>query len=130
MNQLNQLSGLFLSPSACGVVDSVYMMLTSCHRRARDTVAEREVLSEFSEEAIKKREQEVEERKKQSYEMVADSIKRELAESTFGALTFAYNVAHSVTQRKPSRNLLKSTTRMASTLKASSKPGVFASLPA
>jgi len=104
-------------------------MLTSCHRRARDTVAEREVLSEFSEEAIKKREQEVEERKKQSYEMVADSIKRELAESAFGALAFD-NIAHPVTQRKPSRNLLKSTTRMASTLKASSKPGVFASLPA
>ncbi|KAH7104179.1 splicing factor, Prp19-binding domain-containing protein [Auriculariales sp. MPI-PUGE-AT-0066] len=49
-------------------------------KRGRDTVNEREAQSEFSEEAVKKRELEAEERKKQSYEMVADSIKRELAE--------------------------------------------------
>ncbi|KZV95604.1 hypothetical protein EXIGLDRAFT_748065 [Exidia glandulosa HHB12029] len=49
-------------------------------KRARDTVAAREADYEFSEEAIRKRELEAEERKKQSYEMVADSIKRELAE--------------------------------------------------
>ncbi|EJD55231.1 hypothetical protein AURDEDRAFT_132410 [Auricularia subglabra TFB-10046 SS5] len=49
-------------------------------KRARDTVALREAESEFSEEVVRKRELEAEERKKQSQEMVADSIKRELAE--------------------------------------------------
>ncbi|KAG6918685.1 hypothetical protein DXG01_012503 [Tephrocybe rancida] len=48
-------------------------------KRARVTIAEKDALLE-SEEAEKKRELEAEERRKQSHDMVAESIKRELAE--------------------------------------------------
>ncbi|KAJ6627009.1 splicing factor, Prp19-binding domain-containing protein [Mycena sp. CBHHK59/15] len=48
-------------------------------KRARVTIAERE-LAEDSEEAQQKREEEAEERRKQSHDLVAESIKRELAE--------------------------------------------------
>ncbi|KAG6857656.1 hypothetical protein H0H87_010225 [Tephrocybe sp. NHM501043] len=48
-------------------------------KRARVTIAERDALLE-SEEAENKREAEAEERRKQSHDMVAESIKRELAE--------------------------------------------------
>jgi len=44
-------------------------------------VAERQVLAEDSEEAIRKKESEAEERKKQSHDLVAESIRRELLES-------------------------------------------------
>lgn len=50
-------------------------------RRARETIKKMEEESEFSEEAIKRRELEAEERKKASHDLVAESIKRELAES-------------------------------------------------
>ncbi|XP_006454544.1 hypothetical protein AGABI2DRAFT_182515 [Agaricus bisporus var. bisporus H97] len=49
-------------------------------KRARATIAEKEALAEESEEVQKKREQEAEERRKQSHDMVAESIRRELAE--------------------------------------------------
>ncbi|KAJ7293878.1 microfibrillar-associated protein MFAP1, Zn finger, CCHC type protein, partial [Mycena rebaudengoi] len=48
-------------------------------KRARATIAERE-LAEDSEEAQRKREAEAEERRKQSHDLVAESIRRELAE--------------------------------------------------
>jgi microfibrillar-associated protein 1 len=51
------------------------------HRRARETIAIREAEALESEEAIRKQELEAEERRKQSHDMVAESIKRELAES-------------------------------------------------
>lgn len=50
-------------------------------RRNRETVAEREADDPNTEEAIAKREQEAEQRKKDSHNLVAESIKRELAES-------------------------------------------------
>jgi hypothetical protein len=50
-------------------------------RRARATVAERDAMAQDTEEAQKKKEAEAEERKKQSHDMVAESIRRELAES-------------------------------------------------
>lgn len=50
-------------------------------RRARVTIAEKEAIAQDTEEAIKKREAEAEERRKQSHDLVAESIKRELAES-------------------------------------------------
>lgn len=57
-------------------------LLTYIHlRRARETIKKMEAESEYSEEAIKKRELEAEERKKASHDLVAESIKRELAES-------------------------------------------------
>ena len=56
------------------------MLIKYC-RRGRATIAEKEALAEDTEEAIKKRELEAEERRKQSHEMVAESIRRELAES-------------------------------------------------
>lgn len=51
------------------------------YRRARATIAEKEALAEDSEEAIKRKEQEAEERRKASHDMVAESIRRELLES-------------------------------------------------
>ena len=50
-------------------------------RRARVTVAEKDALAQDTEEAIKRKEEEAEERRKQSHNMVAESIKRELLES-------------------------------------------------
>lgn len=51
------------------------------HRRARVTIAKKEALSQDTEEAIKRKELEAEERRKQSHDLVAESIRRELAES-------------------------------------------------
>ncbi len=50
-------------------------------RRARVTVLEQEKENLDSEEALKRKEQEAEERKKQSHDLVAESLRRELAES-------------------------------------------------
>ncbi|KAI0935475.1 hypothetical protein AcV5_003892 [Taiwanofungus camphoratus] len=50
-------------------------------KRARATVAEKEAMAEDTEEALRKKELEAEERKKQSHDMVAESIRRELAEN-------------------------------------------------
>ena len=65
--------------------DHIFMICTLrffiSHRRARVTVSEKEAIALDSEEAIKKKELEAEERRKQSHDMVADSIRRELAES-------------------------------------------------
>jgi microfibrillar-associated protein 1 len=60
------------------------------HRRARATVADREAEAQDTEEALKKKEQEVEERKKQSHDMVAESIRRELAESVWFISLLSY----------------------------------------
>ncbi|KAL0567503.1 hypothetical protein V5O48_014488 [Marasmius crinis-equi] len=49
-------------------------------KRNRVTVAEREAMADDTEEALKRREAEAEERKKQSHDLVAESIRRELAE--------------------------------------------------
>ncbi|KAG5649937.1 hypothetical protein H0H81_001398 [Sphagnurus paluster] len=49
-------------------------------KRARVTIAEKEAIALESEEALKKKEIEAEERRKQSHDMVAESIRRELAE--------------------------------------------------
>lgn len=49
-------------------------------KRARATIAEKEAMAEDTEEAVRKKELEAEERKKQSHDMVAESIRRELAE--------------------------------------------------
>ncbi|KAF8641066.1 hypothetical protein AX17_000710 [Amanita inopinata Kibby_2008] len=49
-------------------------------KRARMTMAEKEAMAQDSEDALKRKELEAEERRKQSHDMVAESIKRELAE--------------------------------------------------
>ncbi|KAJ4485481.1 splicing factor, Prp19-binding domain-containing protein [Lentinula aciculospora] len=49
-------------------------------KRNRETVAEREQMAQDTEEAVKRKEMELEERRKQSHDLVAESIKRELAE--------------------------------------------------
>ena len=46
------------------------------------TVAEEQALAQDTEEAQKRKEAEAEERRQQSHNMVAESIKRELLEST------------------------------------------------
>ena len=52
-------------------------------RRARATIAEREILAQDTEEALRRKEAEAEERRKQSHDLVAISIRRELAESPY-----------------------------------------------
>ncbi|KAJ4471376.1 splicing factor, Prp19-binding domain-containing protein [Lentinula edodes] len=49
-------------------------------KRNRETIAEREQMAEDTEEALKRKEMELEERRKQSHDLVAESIRRELAE--------------------------------------------------
>jgi hypothetical protein len=51
------------------------------YRRARVTIAEKEALAQDTEAALKKKELDAEERRKQSHDLVAESIRRELAES-------------------------------------------------
>jgi len=53
------------------------------YRRSRATIAEKEALAQDTEEALKKKELEAEERRKQSHDLVAESIRRELAESEY-----------------------------------------------
>jgi hypothetical protein len=50
-------------------------------RRGRVTILEKEAIAQDTEEALKKKEMEAEERRKQSHDLVAESIRRELAES-------------------------------------------------
>ncbi|KAF8807643.1 hypothetical protein BYT27DRAFT_7223445 [Phlegmacium glaucopus] len=49
-------------------------------KRARATIAERENIAQDTEEALRRKEGEAEERRKQSHDLVAASIRRELAE--------------------------------------------------
>ncbi|KAJ3758573.1 splicing factor, Prp19-binding domain-containing protein, partial [Lentinula raphanica] len=49
-------------------------------KRNRETITEREKIAQDTEEALKRKELELEERRKQSHDLVAESIKRELAE--------------------------------------------------
>ncbi|PSS31936.1 hypothetical protein PHLCEN_2v2296 [Hermanssonia centrifuga] len=49
-------------------------------KRGRATIAEKEAIAQDTEEAQKRKELEAEERRKQSHDLVAESIKRELAE--------------------------------------------------
>lgn len=58
-------------------------ILTSSDRRNRVTISEKESLAQETEEALKKKELEAEERRKQSHDLVAESIKRELAASEY-----------------------------------------------
>jgi microfibrillar-associated protein 1 len=61
-------------------------------RRGRVTVAEEAALAQDTEEALKKKAAEAEERRQQSHNMVAESIRRELAESRVALLCFAYTL--------------------------------------
>jgi hypothetical protein len=73
-------------PSAYSLVilcDARLYLASRRSRRARVTVAERETEAQDTEEALERQKQKEEERKKQSHDMVADSIRRELAESAF-----------------------------------------------
>lgn len=75
----NLYSDQSLYPSMC-----CFGILERCahgYRRARATIVEKDLLAEDSAEMQSKREQEAEERRKQSHDMVAESIRRELAES-------------------------------------------------
>ena len=51
-------------------------------RRVRATITERDALAQDTEEALKKKAKQSEERRKESHDLVAQTIKRELAEST------------------------------------------------
>lgn len=51
------------------------------YRRGRETITERDAIAQEAEEMQKRQELAAEERKKESYDLVAESIRRELAES-------------------------------------------------
>lgn len=55
-------------------------------RRGRATILEKESVAQDTEEALRKKELEAEERRKQSHDLVAESIRRELAESATALL--------------------------------------------
>ena len=89
---------------------------TNIHRRSRATVAEREALAQDSEEAQKRKEAEVEERKKASHDLVAESIRRELLESAYISLFISQpfgDGTHFPTQRRRKKRCQISTTRTA-----------------
>jgi hypothetical protein len=83
----NRNSGPYSFPSAFSTLSRFGMFAEelegTCFRRARVTISEREALAEDSAEALRKKELEAEQRRKQSHDLVAESIKRELAESTY-----------------------------------------------
>ena len=60
---------------------SHYISNVDVLRRGRVTVLDREKEAQDTEEALEKKRLEEEERKQQSHDMVAESIRRELAES-------------------------------------------------
>jgi len=63
-------------------------------RRGRSTILEKEFIAQDTEEALRKKELEAEERRKQSHDLVAESIRRELAESTSANAILAVNFTH------------------------------------
>ena len=65
----------------CLSLSSSQSHVYECYRRARVTIAEKEQIAQDTEEALRK-ELEAEERRQQSRDLVAESIRRELAEST------------------------------------------------
>lgn len=75
--------GLSLFPSAPCLNTSLNCELTIICRRARITIAEKEAIAQDTQEALARKEAEAEERRKQSHDLVAESIRRELAESGF-----------------------------------------------
>lgn len=76
------------------------LQLTDFRRRARETISEKETIAQDSEESLKRKEQEAEERRKQSHNMVAESIKRELAESEYNYLIIETCRKHGITEQK------------------------------
>lgn len=76
-------SGPSLFPSALCYNISLSCVLTIICRRARITIAEKEAIAQDTQEALARKEAEAEERRKQSHDLVAESIRRELAESEF-----------------------------------------------
>ena len=66
----------------CLSLSSSQSHVYECYRRARVTIAEKEQIAQDTEEALRKKELEAEERRQQSHDLVAESIRRELAEST------------------------------------------------
>lgn len=71
---------LFLSKSYLTTITNNFYEFV--YRRGRATIEERDALAQDSEIALKKKELEAEDRKKQSHDLVAENIKRELAESS------------------------------------------------
>ena len=91
-------------------------------------MAEKEAMADDTEEAIRKKEAEAEERRKESHNLVAESIRRELLESA----STSYLNCDSADRCHQRRRKLKSPTSMIPmglTLRASSRHGDYASLP-
>ena len=86
-------------------------------------------MSQDTEEAIKKKEQEAEERRQQSHNMVADTIKRELLESTSNKATLLASHTQHVrrSQRRKKPKSLTLTIRMVSTQESTLRHGGYGS---
>lgn len=94
------------------------------HRRARVTIAEKEKIAQDTEEALRKKELEAEERRKQSHDLVAESIRRELAESTCPTLFYILIRTNFVNlQRKKKTKFQMSMIRMDWTQRLNSRHG-------
>lgn len=62
-------------------ISRAILVIHLIYRRSRVTILEKEALAQDTEEALRKKEEELEERRKASHDLVAESIRRELAES-------------------------------------------------
>jgi microfibrillar-associated protein 1 len=81
-------------------------------------VAEKQVLAEYYEEAIRKKREEAEQRRKESHDLVAESIRRELLERrVVSTMDFVFMSL----QKKKKRNSSMSMTRMALIREATSR---------
>jgi len=63
------------------VLNPNQLLIVYRYRRGRATITERDAIAQEAEEMQKRQELAAEERKKESYDLVAESIRRELAES-------------------------------------------------
>lgn len=70
---------------------------------------EREAEAQDTEEALRKKELEAEERRKQSHDLVAESIKRELAESKLLNICISINLIFFYQRRRKKRFLMLTT---------------------
>jgi hypothetical protein len=82
--------------------------LNPISRRARATVSEREALAQDTEEALEKKAQQAEERRRESHDLVAQTIRRELAESTFFSSIVAFITDFIAMQRRKRQMSMKS----------------------
>jgi hypothetical protein len=101
--------------------------LSSCCRRGRVTILEKDAMAQHTEEALKKKELEAEERRKQSHDLVAESIRRELAESRPNSVRTIVSYLLFYMQRRRKTLFQTLMILMAWILRLNSRPGDYGS---